>query len=150
MILLEDKLIKFIVESDVIEWEEGREVNTAALQFFLTHSLNEENVLLYHKAIVGDEKRAGKYRDIQVYIGNHIPPAPSVVPVHMKWFFEDIRMMDSRKTHNRFEHIHPFQDFNGRIWRAIWLHIAMNNEGYNFEIPFLQKYYYQTLDSYQC
>jgi Fic family protein len=59
------------------------------------------------------------------------------------WFL-DWDKMDSYEAHVRFEKIHPFQDGNGRIGRAIWLKKALN-EGYDYRISFLHKFYYQTL-----
>lgn len=146
-----DELTEFTIRSNHIEWEYMRDASdtiryTKALQDFLSKPLTEESVLSYHKAIAWDVERAGKYRTIQVYVWEHIPPAPEVVPIHMWQFFEFIGNRTSRNAHNEFESIHPFNDFNGRTGRAIRLHKALQ-EWYKFEISFLHKYYYQTLDA---
>jgi len=87
---------------------------------------------------------SGKWRTVNVKVGNHKPPDWQEVPELMLRYWSNFDRMDSWQAHNEFEHIHPFQDFNGRMGRLIWLSKAIQ-EGYRFNIPFLQKYYYQTL-----
>lgn len=144
----EDLIWEFVRESNRIEWELSRKVSpdAKALQEFLDRPLTEKSLLQYHKDIAGDVDRAGQYRKVQVYIGDDTPPAPEFIPLYMESYWKNINDLRSRHAHNRFEKIHPFQDFNGRTGRAIRLHKALK-EGYNFEIGFLHKYYYQALDS---
>jgi Fic family protein len=71
-----------------------------------------------------------------------------MVPDLMDNFIKVLPILDSWETHNKFEKIHCFTDLNGRVGRLIWLRKAID-EGYNFEIPFLQMYYYQTLQHYE-
>lgn len=87
----------------------------------------------------------GRYRLVDVRVGRSIPPPHHEVPAIMHEFFDMLPGMDSWTAHNTFEHIHPFRDFNGRIGRLIWASKAQE-EGFTFKIPFLQKYYYQTLE----
>ena len=91
------------------------------------------------------EKRwVGGWRDCDLTVGKYEPPSWKFVPGLMQKYIEDFPELKSWEAHNRFEKIHPFQDLNGRVGRLIWLSKAVD-EGYDFQIPFLQMYYYQTL-----
>lgn len=142
---------QFALESNHIEGEnsftEGQLKAVLDAQAMSGHLslMNLEAIKDWHRKCFAPASWAGKWRDCQVYIGNHIPIPPEQVPLAMKEFIQDFPDMDSWEAHNAFEKIHPFQDGNGRIGRLIWLCKAIE-EGYNYQIPFLQKYYYQTLD----
>lgn len=49
------------------------------------------------------------------------------------------------QMHNKFVHLHPFMDGNGRSGRAIWARQMINHMGYDFNPGFLHVFYYQTL-----
>ena len=46
-------------------------------------------------------------------------------------------------THQRYEHLHPFTDGNGRSGRALWLHMMGGID--KVPLGFLHTYYYQSL-----
>lgn len=75
-----------------------------------------------------DEK--GNYRRIQVYVGNHTPPAAHMVPALMMQFLKEFEAMDPIEAHIRFETIHPFVDGNGRTGRMLlwWHQLKLNQE----------------------
>lgn len=77
---------------------------------------------------------AGYFRDVNVKVGTHTPPSFYEVPVHMRLYCEDLtarltlasRKKDIEKLAEtlafadwRFQWIHPFRDFNGRVGRII-------------------------------
>lgn len=77
---------------------------------------------------------AGRFRDINVQVGAHIPPPYFEVPVHMRLYCEDLtarisfvlKEKDVEKISEtlayadwRFQWIHPFRDFNGRGGRIL-------------------------------
>mgnify|MGYP001561616528 CR=1 FL=1 len=53
---------------------------------------------------------------------------------------------DPWDVHCRFETLHPYMDGNGRTGRMLWAW-QMGRSGYDpFALPFLHRWYYQTLD----
>ena len=92
---------------------------------------------------------SGRWRIVNVSVGSYSPPIWKAVPELMLQFFSNYHSMDSWIAHNEFQKIHPFQDFNGRAGRLIWLSKAVKEGRYRFRLPFLQTYYYQTLNHYR-
>ena len=91
-----------------------------------------------HKDIAGSlfPDWAGRFRDINVQVGTLIPTPFYEVPIHIRLFCEDLqtRINNLRDDINalaellawidwRFEWIHPFRDFNGRMKLGSGLHI---------------------------
>lgn len=75
---------------------------------------------------------AGRFRDINVQVGTHIPPPYFEVPIHMHQYCNDLsaRLLFVEKDIEkiaetfayadwRFQWIHPFKDFNGRVGRIL-------------------------------
>ncbi len=96
--------------------------------------------IFYHRI---DQKAAGKYRDIKVFLSGTdvILPDPKDVPQLSKKFIKDIK--EKSKTlhpielaaivHNEFVTIHPFTDGNGRTARLLMNLILVQN-GYSIAI----------------
>ncbi len=96
-------------------------------------TISHEDLFTLHKLLasqVMDQGEAGKYRSIQVRVGNHVPPPPAQVSGLMRelleWWNKHSKswppVMTSGIIHYRFEAIHPFADGNGRMGRmlALW------------------------------
>ena len=139
---------KFMLESNAIEGETGLNPgDRKAFNLSITRDIKSmEDILLIHKTLTEhlNVDWSGKWRDCNVSVGDYVAPHYNTVPNIMKFYLELLPRLGSWKAHNDFEKIHPFQDFNGRVGRLIWLNKVLK-EGYNFGTPFLQKYYYQTL-----
>jgi len=94
---------------------------------------------------------------MNVRIGTHIPPLGGPeVGFKLAQILEEISGGDSSpwEIHMMYENLHPFMDGNGRSGRVIWLWMMMHEKPVNhielYGLPplgFLQKFYYQTLDS---
>jgi Fic family protein len=147
-----DQYKKFMLESNNIEGEnEIHPRDIEAVEYVVNVGIeNVDDLLILHKMIGEylEEGWVGNWRNCQVYIGDHVPPPAYLVPSLMMDFMNRFHEYNSWEAHNRFETIHPFRDLNGRMGRLIWLSKALD-EGYKFQIPFLQMYYYQTLQHQQ-
>jgi Fic family protein len=108
----------------------------AGLRYVEKHAakktIRHEDVLSLHRILAGsvmDQGEAGKYRVIQVRVGNFLPPAADAVSGLMFellqwWNTESVKLspvLSSAILHYRFEAIHPFADGNGRTGRALAL-----------------------------
>lgn len=91
---------------------------------------NKETILLLHQMLIGgiDDKIAGRFRKLGEYVrvGTHVAPAPEHVEQMIEAIITEYTSNLSNyfldkiaKFHLDFETIHPFNDGNGRIGRAI-------------------------------
>lgn len=85
--------------------------------------------------------------NVNVRVGNHIPPNYNMVPILMENFILDLKEEDSKWMHARFEDIHPFLDGNGRTGRMImWYDQVQREEDVWFILADNRQAYYQWLN----
>lgn len=106
---------------------------------FADRVLDETLAADFHHAICGElvPDWAGRWRTVEVRVGNLMPPLPPQVAVRMRDYGQDLaaRWQDASATtgdltleflafaEGRFLTIHPFRDFNGRTVRLLLLEI---------------------------
>lgn len=100
------------------------------------------------KAIAGASLRRYPGRDVRV--GSHTPP-PGGPNIETQLFglLDAIGSghLNPFHAHQRYEHLHPFMDGNGRSGRALWAwHMAKRGLD-PFPLPFLHRWYYQSLEA---
>lgn len=118
-------------------------VNLASILSKIVHvppdqiTITPEWICQLHQALAGHlfPDWAGRYRDVNVQVGTHTPPHFYEVPGLMRLFCDDLaerlrhvtapessasEMTDLLAWADwRFEWVHPFKDFNGRIGRVL-------------------------------
>ena len=133
--------VRLLEEGHVLPTEPPRATrevlnHLAGLRYIEKHvakkPITHKDVLKLHTIIakgVMNQGEAGRYRDIQVYVGRYTPPSPDLVSGLMaellEWWNEPSSkwspVVSSAIVHYQFEDIHPFADGNGRTGRALAL-----------------------------
>ncbi len=122
--------------------------------------LRHEHLFELHRILAGgnvmDQGEAGSYRNINVQVGDHFPPAhQDVSPLMFElltWWNEEASKMSpilsSAILHYRFEDIHPFADGNGRSGRALALWELYRRGFDTHHIFSVDEYYWEDRPAY--
>jgi len=123
-----DNEISFIKESNFIEKEYSPEAIKDALYAWsfarkIVIPINQNIIQKIHQRLMRrlNEKIAGKFRTREVIIGNNVGLPSKYIDTHLNRLcdFKPQTEKDITQWHIKFEHIHPFEDGNGRTGRII-------------------------------
>ena len=109
------------------------------LHYILKHDTKDSTLSWF---AVGDYKRRANM------VGGHETARPKDVPAKMKWLLseynakETVTVNDVIALHAEFEHIHPFQDGNGRVGRLVALKECLHHNIVPFIIEDSKKHFY--------
>jgi Fic family protein len=117
-----------------------------------TNSYTEKTIRdIHYELLKGvNNQIAGKYRTINVTVGNYLPPNPVEVPSLMHDLVTWLNYPDPQSlspliyagiVHYRLVAIHPFEDGNGRATRALTTLYLIKN-GYDITNSFALESYY--------
>ena len=123
---------------DVAE-EELTEDIIKHLHYILKHDIKDSTLSWF---AVGDYKRRANM------VGGHETAKPKEVPTKMKSLLSEynakktVTVDDVIAFHAEFEHIHPFQDGNGRVGRLVALKECLHHNIVPFIIEGSKKHFY--------
>lgn len=144
-------LLEFVRESNRIEGilrdptQDECDAHERLFRLFQVHPVT----LGDFQAVIAPGKPLRERDGMNVRVGNHIAPAGGPnIPKRLGAICRKAnRHDDPWKVHVAFELLHPYMDGNGRTGRALWAW-NMRVLGLDpFALPFLHRFYYQTLSA---
>jgi len=143
--------IDFIRESNRIEGilRDPTEEEIAAHERLLKLVRLDPSTVGDFQAVIAPGKPIRERPGMNVRVGDHIAPegAPTIVRRLKRILDQANRGADPWRVHVAFETLHPYMDGNGRTGRAIWAWQMQGSGRDPFSLPFLHRFYYQTLQA---
>lgn len=156
-----NKVIRILEDNTKPKSDDEKEtVNVAAAVDFIKNANKKLSVELINKihsiCFEGTKSYAGKIRDVDVVIRNakgivHVGSRPGEVKLLLKklcgWYEKNKNnqppLFLAAIIHNDFEHIHPYQDGNGRVGRLLlnWVLLRHSYPPINISLNDRQEYY---------
>lgn len=149
------ELVEFVRESNKIEGINRDPLPRELFEFtrFISLDVVTLNDLIKFVKIYQPDALLRNKPSMNVRVGSHIAPAGGAnIQTELLLLLRDVNDKHHKgsayENHQRYEHLHPFLDGNGRSGRALWAW-QMNREKkdrYWLERGFLCSWYYQSLD----
>lgn len=145
-------LFDFMVESNRIEGIDRKPTHGEVLcaQYFLDLQDFVLSDVVVLQASIAPGKLLRDQPGMNVRVADHIAPhgGPSII-IHLENLLLTIQIpgSDPWMCHCAFEELHPFMDGNGRTGRMLWAWHMQNAGRDPFALPFLHRWYYETLSS---
>lgn len=113
---------------------------------FLAAGLSVESVIAL-QAVYAPGNQLRDQDGMNVRVGGYVAPRGNQ---YMREQLEHVLdNADPWSAHVAFELLHPFMDGNGRTGRAVWAWLMLRRNEDPFALPFLHRFYYQTLAAQQ-
>lgn len=142
-------LEQFVIESNLIEGIERaptREEIDAHARFLELPGVRVGDLEKFVEVVAGVELRSRP--GMNVIVGRHLPPSGGPdVKSSLKKLLVSLDEFSPYEAHRRYELLHPFMDGNGRSGRALWAWQMKQNGEDPFALPFLHRWYYQSLSA---
>jgi hypothetical protein len=140
----------FIRESNLIEGIDRDPTleEIGAFAEFLTIKVMTAHYLSALQCVFAPDAPLRIRKGLDVCVGNRrCPPGGPAIGVQLAEIILGAATTERPwYVHAVFEYVHPYMDGNGRTGRALWAWHMERLGLQPFRMPFLQRYYYQTLE----